>query len=186
MLLAHVHVALQVVAGGQVSAAVMRAFTAVSGGDAAAAEAAVACRCAELLHAMATYGRGPYSDGDDSSGDEDVTATVAAAAVGPQRRGLLADLAALAADAEPRLADHAGEGGHGAERGVLEGPAGYWAQQLAGYHQVRRGSRWVVLVGVVLAKLVRSSGLLAPKCAAPRQSFLLRERPGPLEAVLHR
>ncbi|GFR41330.1 hypothetical protein Agub_g2014, partial [Astrephomene gubernaculifera] len=44
---------IKAVAGGQVSAAVIRAFAALQGGDSAAAEHAVACRCAQLLCHMA-------------------------------------------------------------------------------------------------------------------------------------
>ncbi|GIL55729.1 hypothetical protein Vafri_11264 [Volvox africanus] len=50
---------IKVVAGGQVTAAVMQAFTAVSGGDLAAAERAVVFRCAEVLWSMAPPSHGP-------------------------------------------------------------------------------------------------------------------------------
>ncbi|GIL72494.1 hypothetical protein Vretifemale_2854, partial [Volvox reticuliferus] len=51
---------IKVLAGGQVTAAVMRAFTAVSGGDLAAAERAVAFRCAEVLWNMAPPSTSPF------------------------------------------------------------------------------------------------------------------------------
>ncbi|KAG2497988.1 hypothetical protein HYH03_004247 [Edaphochlamys debaryana] len=136
---------IKVVAGGLTNALVVSAFAAVSGGDTAAAERAVALRCAELLGAMAA----PRPDlsldlGDvegEGEGGAEQGASTAAAGVGAGVEGglglglgagvggggLLVDLAALAADEEPRLAAAGGGAGGGEE--------GYWAQQLGAYCQ---------------------------------------------------
>ncbi|GLC67730.1 hypothetical protein PLESTF_000599500 [Pleodorina starrii] len=157
---------IKVVAGGQVSAAVMRAFAAVSGGDVAMAERAVALRCAELLWDMTApaaaaaaeaAGDQPVTPGlcDGSSNTGDDSAAAASASVGAVGLdvaaasvrsdggsggggGLLAELARLLLDADPRVAAAAVAAPAAAAAAVEPegGDARYWAEQLRGYCQV--------------------------------------------------
>ncbi|EFJ44774.1 hypothetical protein VOLCADRAFT_94881 [Volvox carteri f. nagariensis] len=158
---------IKVVAGGHVSAAVMRAFTAVRGGDVAAAERAVALRAAELLWSMSA---GPSSASLPSS-------AAAAAMTGPSTAavadagGLLVELAALLADADPRVAAAAvASSPSTAEAEVDVEPESdegrYWAAELRGYWQTllpRAGSLpLLVATAVAAAVTVSSRGAVPP------------------------